>query len=133
MPVATVLLAATSQSQALPPMDTVTVASGLSRPVFVTSPPGDHNRLFIVEQQATVNSQTVGRIRILNLQTGALQPPAPSPSPSPAPFLIVSGIANENEQGLLGLALIRIIQNPALRANASFTFIILLRPRATSW
>ena len=102
-PIATVLLAATAQSQTLPPMDTVTVASGLSRPVFVTAPPGDHNRLFIVEQQATVSGQAVGRIRILNLQTGALQPPAPSPSPSPAPFLS-PGIATGNEQGLLGLA-----------------------------
>jgi glucose/arabinose dehydrogenase len=103
-PMAAAVMVATAQSQTLPPMHTVTVASGLSRPVFVAAPPGDYGRLFIVEQQAAVGGQTVGRIRILNLQTGALQVPAPSPSPSPAPFLIVPGIATGNEQGLLGLA-----------------------------
>ncbi len=61
------------------------VASGLDRPVFVTSPPGDP-RLFIVEQ--------VGAIRIV--QNGNLLG---------TPFLDISGdVSGGNEQGLLGFA-----------------------------
>ncbi|MCZ7645375.1 MAG: PQQ-dependent sugar dehydrogenase [Planctomycetota bacterium] len=66
----------------------VQVASGLSRPVFVTHAPGDASRLFIVEQHT-------GRIRILNLATNTL---------NAAPFLTVEGVNTGNEQGLLGLA-----------------------------
>ncbi|MHC4508939.1 MAG: PQQ-dependent sugar dehydrogenase, partial [Planctomycetota bacterium] len=64
------------------------VAFGLSRPVYVTAPPGDQDRLFIVEQHT-------GRIKILNLNTGAL---------NLIPFLDIAGLATRNEQGLLGLA-----------------------------
>ena len=39
------------------------VASGLSRPVFAGSPPGDPDRLFILEQHT-------GQIKILDLDTG---------------------------------------------------------------
>lgn len=61
------------------------IASGLERPVFVTSAPSD-DRIFIVEQP--------GRIRIF--QNGALLP---------APFLDITGRVHDsgNEQGLLGL------------------------------
>jgi glucose/arabinose dehydrogenase len=64
------------------------VASGLSRPVFVSSPPGDTARLFIVEQH-------VGRIKIL---TGGVV--------LGMPFLDVGHLitSSGNEQGLLGLA-----------------------------
>jgi glucose/arabinose dehydrogenase len=73
-------------------LTTVSVASGLSRPVFVTSPPGDRERLFIVEQD--------GLIRIL--ENGTLLANE---------FLDVSGITESPadgcggncEQGLLGL------------------------------
>jgi glucose/arabinose dehydrogenase len=64
------------------------VASGLSRPVYVTSPPGDVDRLFIVEQHT-------GRIKILNLGSGLI---------NPTPFLQIGGLSTGNEQGLLGLA-----------------------------
>jgi glucose/arabinose dehydrogenase len=73
------------------PLTTVRVASGLLRPLLVTAPPGDVERLFIVEQDGT--------IRIL--RNGALLP---------APFLDVSTLTRspadggDNEQGLLGLA-----------------------------
>ncbi len=61
------------------------VASGLTRPVLVTSPPGD-GRLFILEQS--------GRIRIV--KDGQLLS---------TPFLDISDLAKDlgNEQGLLGL------------------------------
>lgn len=68
-------------------LDAIRVASGLSSPLFVTAPPGDANRLFIVQQG--------GQIRILNLATGVLKP---------TPFLTVSNITTAGEEGLLGLA-----------------------------
>lgn len=64
------------------------VASGLSRPVCLAAPPGDRNRLFVLEQHA-------GRIRILDRDTGQVRPQS---------FLEVDGLATGNEQGLLGLA-----------------------------
>jgi glucose/arabinose dehydrogenase len=73
------------------PLTTVQVASGLTRPVFVTAPPGDTDRLFIVEQR----SGTIGRIKILNLDTGLVNATL---------FLSVPGVSTGNEQGLLGLA-----------------------------
>jgi hypothetical protein len=63
------------------------VATGLSAPMFVTHAPGDPNRLFI--------AQRGGAIRIVNLNTGVLQP---------TPFLSMSGIDTEGEGGFLGLA-----------------------------
>ena len=64
------------------------VASGLSRPVFVTTPLGDVRRLFIVEQHS-------GKIKILNLTTGLV---------NVAPFVTVPDLSTGSEQGLLGLA-----------------------------
>jgi glucose/arabinose dehydrogenase len=62
------------------------VVTGLSSPLYVTTPPGDISRLFIVEQ--------TGAIRIV--KDGILLP---------APFLDLSGrIIVGGEQGLLGLA-----------------------------
>jgi glucose/arabinose dehydrogenase len=63
----------------------VTVGSGFNSPVFLTSPPGDHDRLFVVEQR--------GAIRILENGTTLA-----------TPFLTVGGLANGYEQGLLSLA-----------------------------
>lgn len=61
------------------------VASGLTSPVYVTSPPAD-SRLFVVEQ--------VGRIRII--ENGQLLP---------APFLDIAGrVLSGGERGLLSVA-----------------------------
>lgn len=70
------------------PLTTTRVASGLSRPVFVTAPPDDFERLFILEQHT-------GRIRILNLASGQI---------NSAAFLTINNLATGEEQGLLGLA-----------------------------
>jgi glucose/arabinose dehydrogenase len=64
----------------------VTVAAGLSTPVFLTAPPGDATRLFVVEKRGTIRIVSGGAVR-------------------PAPFLDLSGrVSGGSEQGLLGLA-----------------------------
>jgi glucose/arabinose dehydrogenase len=64
----------------------VLVGSGYARPIYVTSPAGDMQRLFVVEQWT-------GNIKII--KNGA---------PVATPFLTVPGVTTSNEQGLLGLA-----------------------------
>jgi glucose/arabinose dehydrogenase len=65
------------------------VASGLTKPLFVTAPPGDVNRLFIVQQ--------TGQVRVLSLQTGQLRSNA---------FVNIAAnlTSTSGEQGLLGMA-----------------------------
>jgi glucose/arabinose dehydrogenase len=73
------------------------VASGLAFPLFLTSPPGDNARLFVVEK--------TGRIRIV--RNGSLLS---------TPFLDVSAkVSNGSEQGLLGLAF-----HPGYATNGRF-------------
>jgi glucose/arabinose dehydrogenase len=67
---------------------TVRVASGLDRPVFVTAPPADFGRIFVVEAHT-------GEIRIIRLPSYTLEA---------TPFLTISGVSTGEEQGLLGLA-----------------------------
>lgn len=62
------------------------VASGLTRPLFVTAPPGDTSHIYIVQQN--------GRIMNLDLQTGQL-----------STFFTIGGLTSTSgEQGLLGMA-----------------------------
>ncbi len=75
------------------------VAQNLAAPLFVTAPPGDFSRLFIVEQG--------GLIRILDLTSGTIRPTA---------FLDVTAlITSGGERGLLGLAF-----DPNYDANGRF-------------
>ncbi len=68
-------------------LTTELAASGFSNPVFLTSPPGDISRMFIVEQHT-------GKIRII--KNGAVLP---------IPFLDVGTLLSPGgEQGLLGMA-----------------------------
>lgn len=83
------LAAGVHPAGATTPLTTVRIASGLTRPVFVASPPGDP-RLFIVEQRG---SDQRGRIKIY--KDGAILA---------KPFLTTAPLAAGNEQGLLGLA-----------------------------
>ena len=93
------LLGASKLAAQQPPgLDAIRVASGLSAPLFVTAPPGDFNRLFIVQQN--------GVIRILNLKTGLL---------NSTPFLTITNLQTGGEQGLLGLAF-----DPAYASNGKF-------------
>jgi glucose/arabinose dehydrogenase len=99
--VLTSALPATS-ALAVVPIKATRVASGLSRPVYVTAAPGDSSRLYIVEQHT-------GQIKILNLtgpNSGAI---------NPTPFLDIDGLATGNEQGLLGLAF-----HPNYASNGQF-------------
>jgi len=59
---------------------TVRVASGLTKPTFVTAPRGDINRVFIVEQD--------GKIKIL--KNGSILP---------TPFLDISGLTQSPADG----------------------------------
>jgi len=64
------------------------VANNLQRPVFVTAPTNDSQRLFVVEQHT-------GRIRVLDLTNLDIRS---------TPFLTVPDVSTGYEQGLLGLA-----------------------------
>ncbi len=87
------LLALSTASKAQnPPLDTIRVASGLARPLFVTAPAGDTQRAFIVEQRTNA---AVGQIRILDITTNTLQA---------TPYLSIAGVSSSDEEGLLGLA-----------------------------
>lgn len=71
-----------------PALSVKRIATGVTRPVFVTTPPGETNRLFILEQHS-------GRIRIFNQSAGKFEP---------VPYLTMQGLTKDNEQGLLGMA-----------------------------
>jgi glucose/arabinose dehydrogenase len=86
-----IVVAGAHPGRAQTQLTTELVASGLARPVFVTAPPGDKDRIFIVEQR----SGSTGRIRIVDRATGVL---------NPTPFLSIAGLSTGSEQGLLGLA-----------------------------
>ena len=87
------------RSQSIPAIDAVRVASDLSQALFITAPPGDYNRLFIVRQ--------TGQIHILNLAAGTV---------NATPFLdIHSAIRSDGEQGLLGMAF-----DPDYASNGKF-------------
>jgi len=79
-----IMLGLTQAGQAA--VRTILFSSGLARPVFVASPPGDAERVFVLEQHT-------GNIRII--KNGTLLPTA---------FLTVAGVTTGHEQGLLGLA-----------------------------
>jgi glucose/arabinose dehydrogenase len=71
-----------------PRLDAMRVAGGFTAPLYVTAPPGDTSRLFVVQQS--------GQIKIIKL---------PSRTVNATPYLDVSSeIAYGGEQGLLGLA-----------------------------
>ncbi|MDK2744791.1 MAG: PQQ-dependent sugar dehydrogenase [Nitrospira sp.] len=73
------------------------VAGNLSSPVFVTTPPGDTDRLFVVEQGGT--------IKVLDRAAGTVL----------ATYLSLTGITSGGERGLLGLAF-----DPDYNANGRF-------------
>ena len=73
---------------AQPQLDAERIAGGFTAPLFVTAPPGDKTRIFVVEQS--------GQIKIIKL---------PSRTVNPIPYLDVSGeIVFDGERGLLGMA-----------------------------
>ncbi len=86
-------LLVSSNARAEIPMTTTRVASGQGSPVFVTAPPGDTTRLFIVDK----GTGTTGTIRILDFASGNVLA---------TPFLVVTGVdhTGSNERGLLGMA-----------------------------
>ncbi len=106
------LIAACSESTpgpaVLPDLALDTVATGLSHPLFVTAPPGDHARLFIVER--------TGQIRIMQDDTLLA-----------TPFLdITSELYAGAEQGILGLAF------PPDYATSRYFVVYYVRPDAVT-
>lgn len=92
-------LGSSVHGQAVAGLSTTLVASGFTEPVFVVSPPGDRERLFVV--------QLTGQIFIVNLRAGTV---------NSTPFLDVSDrISLQGEEGLLGLAF-----DPNFAANRRF-------------
>ena len=89
-----------SDAQSVAGLDAIRVATGLTQPLFMTAPPGDIQRLFIVCQS--------GQVRILDLQSGTLKA---------TPFLDIHSrlTSTSGEQGLLGLAF-----DPNYAANGKF-------------
>jgi glucose/arabinose dehydrogenase len=88
----------TTPGPAAATLTTVRVAQGLSGPVFVTAPPGDMSRLFIVEF-------TTGQIKILK-----------SGSVLSTPFLDIGSLVTDNTNfGLLGMAF-----HPNYQSNGYF-------------
>jgi glucose/arabinose dehydrogenase len=83
------LVALAAAAAATTTLTTTRVASGLTRPVFVTAPPGD-DRLFIVEQRGADNR---GRVKVL--KDGTVLPKA---------FLTTAILPTGNEQGLYSIA-----------------------------
>jgi glucose/arabinose dehydrogenase len=75
-------------------LTTVRVASGMTRPIFVTHAPDDDNRLYIIEKR--------GVIKVLNRKTGDLQSTAEAFLNIDS--LVGGGQSNGDERGLLGLA-----------------------------
>ena len=67
--------------------ETVRIASGLAEPIFLTAPPDDPDRAFVVER--------AGQIRIIRLPGFDLEA---------TPFLTIAGVDTTGEGGLLGLA-----------------------------
>lgn len=76
-----ILYSAAGTAQAI---GTTRLASGLSMPTYVASPPEDFNRIFVTEL-------ATGNILIRNLTTGTF---------NGTPFLTVPGVTNEGLQGL---------------------------------
>ena len=78
---------------------TVRVARGLEQPVYVTAPPGDTSRLFIVEANSggSPSGPMIAQIKILNL-TG------PDTSTiNETPFLTINGLPQREDQGLFNM------------------------------
>jgi glucose/arabinose dehydrogenase len=89
------LVALAGSAEAQNRLTTVRLTTGLTRPVFVTAPPGDFQRLFIVEQRGSAGVATRADIKILNKSTNTV---------NATPFLSITGLSTGSEQGLLGLA-----------------------------
>ena len=79
-----------SDSQSNSPASTTlklqTIVRNLNSPVFLTAPPGDTNRLFVLEQGGT--------IKVFDRANGNML----------STFLTLTGLTSGGEQGLLGLA-----------------------------
>jgi glucose/arabinose dehydrogenase len=83
------------------------VTAGLNAPMFTTFAPGDPNHLYVAERGSpNPSTNATALIRVLDLQTGTLES---------TPFLTITGLDNNGEGGLLGLAF-----DPNYQTNGKF-------------
>ncbi len=83
------------------------VTAELNAPMFTTFAPGDPNHLYIAERGSpNPSTNATALIRVLDLQTGTLES---------TPFLTITGLDNNGEGGLLGLAF-----DPSYQTNGKF-------------
>ncbi len=75
------------------------IATNLQAPLYLTSPPGDASRLFVLEKNS-------GRVQIIRASDRQLLP---------QPFLTVDNLSRSGEQGLLGIAF-----HPNYASNGQF-------------
>ena len=68
---------------------TQVIATGLTRPTYVTSPRGDFGRLFVVEQR----SGSTGRIKVINLANNTVNSTI---------YLSITGLSTGGERGCSG-------------------------------
>jgi glucose/arabinose dehydrogenase len=70
------------------------LATGLGQLGYVAAPPGDFNRIFILETRSREDVH-IGQIKVMHLDTMQI---------NPTPFLTITELPTGFEQGLLGLA-----------------------------
>jgi glucose/arabinose dehydrogenase len=85
-----------------PPLAAVQIINSLGRVLYVTAPPGDTSRIFVIQQQYNAN----GLIHIYNLKTKTL---------NATPFLTIPNLNTGMEGGILCLAF-----DPNYAANGLF-------------
>jgi len=92
-------LALAGIASAATPLKARRIISGITNPIFVTAPPGDGNRIFVVEQRGNP-SATQARILAYSIPSN----PNTGTYTLLGTFMTVSGVTSGSEQGLLGMA-----------------------------
>ncbi|WP_437758488.1 PQQ-dependent sugar dehydrogenase [Sorangium sp. So ce1389] len=107
----------------VPRLKLTPVASGLSTPLFLTSPPGDTSRMFVLEKDGVVRLIKDGVLRstpFLDIRGGTSCPPSRPASANP----LVCTPSPTAEGGLLGMAF-----HPNYASNGRFWLFYTAAPR----
>ncbi len=88
-----------ASASAATPLKARRIISGITNPIYVTAPPGDANRIFVVEQRGNP-SATSARILVYSIPSN----PNTGTYTLLGTFMTVSPVTSGSEQGLLGMA-----------------------------